>query len=821
MNISYNWLKQYLTIKDDAQTIANILTTIGLEVDGIETVQSIKGGLEGLVVGEVITCIPHPNSDHLHITTTRLHPNEEPVQIVCGAPNVSAGQKVIVATVGTKLYSGDEELVIKKSKIRGEESLGMICAEDEIGIGTSHEGIIVLPQDTPVGLPAKEYYHLEDDYVIEVDITPNRSDALSHYGVARDLHAYYMLHNDGYIPELTKPSVEDFKVQNHNYPITIQVRNTEACPRYSGVTITGVKIGPSPKWLQERLQTIGVRSINNVVDATNYVLHEQGTALHPFDADKIVGRTIIVDNATPGEKFTTLDGIERTLTGSELMIKNGECSMCMAGVFGGLDSGIIDTTTNVFLESAYFNPVSIRKTARHHQLSTDASFRYERGCDPCNVIYNLKRCALLIQQVAGGEISMDVVDVASDIKTLTEPFHIEVSHKRINELIGKEITVSELETIFKGLEMTFVKRDDDLYDLCVPKYRVDVQRECDVVEDILRIYGYNNVPFAVKMQSNLSTSSKASKAFSLQRLLSEQLSAQGFREIVNNSLTKRQYYVDDLTNVVQLLNPLSQDLGVMRTTLLFGGLETIQRNVNRQVTDLKLYEFGNCYHYKATDSTTPLDAYSEEKHLGLWLTGRKSPERWTNAIKDQKVSFYLLHAYVNTLLSRVGIDVHKCVLTALQSKYFTDGLQVTYNNQSIGYMGIVSQELLNTFDLHEAVYYADLDWKVICQLHEQYKPIIVDVPKYPSVKRDFALLVDKSTLFADLKALAEQTERKLLKDVYLFDVYEGKGLPEGKKSYAVSFVLRDDDKTLKDVQIESVMARLQKAFEEKFNAILR
>lgn len=824
MNISYNWLKRYIALTDDADTVAKILTSIGLEVGTVEKVQTIKGGLEGLVVGEVLTCIPHPNSDHLHITTTRIAPHAEPLQIVCGAPNVAAGQKVIVATIGTVLYDGDEHFTIKRGKIRGEESLGMLCAEDEIGVGNDHAGIIVLPSDTPVGMPAKEYYHVEDDTLIEVDITPNRSDAISHYGVARDLYAYYQAHRQN-IP-LTKPSVDAFAVQNHNLPIDITIEDTDDCPRYTGVSIEGVTIKESPDWLKKALTTIGLRPINNVVDVTNFVLHETGQALHSFDADKIKGHRVIVRKAHEGEKFTTLDGVERTLSAADLMICNAEEPMTIAGVFGGLNSGITDQTKNVFLESAYFNPVCIRKTSRRHQLQTDASFRYERGCDPNNTLYILKRCALLIQEVAGGNVAMEISDNG---QTFFEPFPVMINIPRVNALIGKEIGEQTIETILRALEMEIISKEGNNWHITVPRYRVDVQRECDVVEDILRIYGYNNVEFPEKVNTNLSYSPKPNPQ-KLQTRLSEQLTAQGFYEILNNSLTKVAYYEPlqtyPLAECVKIKNPLSQDLGVMRQTLLFGGLESIQRNTNRKNADLKFYEFGNCYHYHANPSArehnpeNPLVEYSEEPHLALWLTGNKTKQSWIH--KDEKATFYTLHAYVNTLLTRMGVDVAHCTLEPFHNELFADGLLLkAQNGKQLGYMAVVDKRLAKQFDIDDAVFYADLDWKQLLRQNKQYKPVINDLPKFPEVKRDFALLVDKQVEFADLARAAFETERKLLKNVYLFDVYEGKNLEPGKKSYALSFILQDPDNTLKDKQIEAIMQRLQKTFEDKFGAKLR
>ena len=829
MNISYNWLKRYIALNDSAEQVAQILTSIGLEVGKVEKVQTIKGGLEGLVVGEVITCVDHPNSDHLHITTTRVAPDAEPLQIVCGAPNVAAGQKVIVATVGTVLYDGDEKFTIKKGKIRGEESLGMICAEDEIGVGNNHDGIMVLPADTPVGMPAKEYFGVEDDTLIEVDITPNRADGASHYGVARDLYAYYQA--KGIDIALTKPSVEDFQVQSNALPIEVVVENADACPRYTGVSIKGVTIKESPDWLKKALNTIGIRPINNVVDVTNFVLHEMGQALHSFDADKIKGNKVIVKNASEGQKFITLDGVERTLSAADLMICNAEEPMCIAGVFGGQDSGISETTTNVFLESAYFDPVSIRKTARRHQLSTDASFRYERGCDPNNTLYVLKRCALLIQEVAGGEIAMEITDQG---ETTFAPFPVELNIYRAHALIGKELGEELIEKILRAMEVEIISREGKTWQLGVPRYRVDVQRECDVVEDILRIYGYNNVEFPEKLNTSLSYNPKPNPV-ALQIRISEQLTAQGFNEILNNSLTKVSYYEPleqlSLATCVKIMNPLSQDLGVMRQTLLFGGLESIQRNANRKNADLKFYEFGNCYHYNAQKiadrqakdphwTYDPLYAYSEEPHLALWLTGNKTTQSWVQ--KEEKTSFYTLHAYVNNVLRRLGVNIANCTLEPLENELCADGMVIKApNGKQIGFMGIVNTKLLKAFDIDNPVYYADLDWNMLLRLNKQYKPVINDLPKFPEVKRDFALLVDKSVKFADLAKAALATEKKLLKAVNLFDVYEGKNLEAGKKSYALSFILQDAENTLKDKQIEAIMSKLQKLFEDKFGAKLR
>ncbi len=843
MNISYNWLKRYITLPDNAEQVATILTSIGLEVGTIEEVQSIRGGLKGLVVGHVLTCVEHPNSDHLHITTVDLG-NGEPVQIVCGAPNVAAGQKVIVATIGTVLYSGEESFTIKRGKIRGEESLGMICAEDEIGVGSDHAGIMVLPEDTPVGLPASEYFHLENDTLIEVDITPNRSDAISHYGVARDLYAYYQAHGQKDVT-LTRPDESGFSIDEQASPVAVSVENTEACPRYSGVMVKGVHVTESPDWLKKALTTIGLRPINNIVDITNFVLHEYGQALHAFDADKIAGNRIIVKNCAEGTPFVTLDGVERKLSAVDLMICNAQAPMCIAGVFGGLDSGVTEQTTNIFIESAYFHPVGIRKTARRHQLQTDASFRYERGCDPNNTLHVLRRCAALVREVAGGTICQPVDVQNGESKPINDgpfmpPFFVEFSIERCNQLIGKELGEETIETILRALEIEIIEKKqipnhksqmpDEIWRLGVPRYRVDVQRECDVVEDILRIYGYNNIEFPDKLNTNLSYGIKPDPQ-RLQTRISEQLSAQGFYEILNNSLTKVAYYeyAGNLDSCVKILNPLSQDLGVLRQSLLFGGLESIQRNANRKNADLKFYEFGNCYHYDQAKSQQPiangvidpLRAYSEEMHLGVWITGNKTLQSWV--MKEQESTFYELRAYVENILRRLGVNINALVYTPIdKSPLYADGLIVSaQNGKRLGELTIVSRELRKQFDIDNPVFFADLDWKALLKQNKQYKPVIADLPKFPAVKRDFALLVDKTVQFADLARTAYQTEKKYLKNVWLFDVYEGKNLDAGKKSYALSFILQDEENTLKDKQIEAIMQKLQKAFETTFGATLR
>ena len=819
MNISYNWLKQYINIDVTPDELSKALTSIGLEVGGVEEVQTVKGGLEGLVIGEVLTCADHENSDHLHVTTVNVGA-EEPLQIVCGAANVAAGQKVVVATVGTKLYSGEESFSIKRSKIRGVESFGMICAEDEIGIGTSHEGIIVLPADVVPGTLAKDYYGIKSDYLLEVDITPNRVDAASHYGVARDLAAYFALKNPAI--KLTKPSVEAFAVQNTKLSIPVTVENTDACPRYSAVTISGVKVTESPEWLKNALLIIGLRPINNVVDATNYVLHELGQPLHAFDADKIKGGEVRVKTLAEGTPFTTLDGVERKLNPADLMICNAEAPMCIGGVFGGQDSGVTETTQNVFLESAYFNPVSIRKTARRHGLNTDASFRFERGCDPTNTIYVLKRCALLIQEVAGGTISSEIIDVyPQEVK----PFEVQVTVQKINTLIGKEIGRENIETILEALEMKIVERTDEGYLLHVPAYRVDVQRDVDVIEDILRIYGYNNVEIGEKLMSTLSYSSKPD-SHKLQNLIAEQLTAQGFNEILNNSLTKGSYYTDltsyPAANSVKIINALSSDLNVMRQTLLFGGLENINRNVNRKNADLKFYEFGNCYYFHAENKKEgeTLAAYSEDFHLGMWLTGNKHASSWT--VADQKSSIYELKAYIENIFRRLGVNLRKLVIGEYADDLLSEALTIySPRGSKLAVLGIVHPKIAKKMDVDQEVYFADLNWKALMTEISKHKVQYSEISKYPEVKRDLALLLDKSVTFAEIEKIAFDTERKLLKSVNLFDVYEGKNLEAGKKSYAVSFILQDETKTLTDNQIDAIMKKLLGNFEGKLGAKLR
>ena len=820
MNISYNWLKEYVNFDLTPDEVAAALTSIGLETGSVEEVQTIKGGLEGLVIGEVLTCVEHPNSDHLHITTVNLG-NGEPTQIVCGAPNVAAGQKVVVATLGTKLYDGDECFTIKKSKIRGVESLGMICAEDEIGIGTSHDGIIVLPEDAVPGTLAKDYYNVKSDYVLEVDITPNRADACSHYGVARDLYAYLI--QNGKQATLQRPSVEAFAVENHDLDIKVTVENSEACPRYAGVTVKGVTVKESPEWLQNKLHLIGVRPINNVVDITNYIVHAFGQPLHCFDADKIKGGEVIVKTMPEGTPFVTLDGVERKLNERDLMICNKEEAMCIAGVFGGLDSGSTETTTDVFIESAYFHPTWVRKTARRHGLNTDASFRFERGIDPNITIYCLKLAALLVKELAGGTISSEIKDICV---APAQDFVVELAYEKIHSLVGKVIPVETIKSIVSSLEMKITNETAEGLTLAVPPYRVDVQRDCDVIEDILRIYGYNNVEIPSTLKSSLTTKGDADKSNKLQNLVAEQLVGCGFNEILNNSLTRAAYY-DGLesypsNHLVMLMNPLSADLNSMRQTLLFGGLESIAHNANRKNADLKFFEFGNCYYFDA-DKKNPektLDAYSEDYHLGLWVTGKRVSNSWAHA--DENSSVYELKAYVENILKRLGLDLRNLVVGNLTDDIFAAALSVnTKGGKRLATFGVVTKKLLKVFDIDNEVYYADFDWKELMKAIRSVKISYKEISKFPAVKRDLALLLDKNVQFAEIEKIAYETEKKLLKEVELFDVYEGKNLEAGKKSYAVSFLLQDESQTLNDKMIDKIMSKLVKNLEEKLNAKLR
>ena len=822
MNISYNWLKEYLDFDLQPEEVAAALTSIGLETGGVEEVQTIKGGLDGLVIGKVLTCEEHPNSDHLHITTVDVG-GEAPLQIVCGAPNVAAGQKVVVAVNGTKLYDGDQCFTIKRSKIRGVESNGMICAEDEIGIGTDHSGIIVLPEDVEVGTLAKDYYNIKSDYVLEVDITPNRVDATSHYGVARDLAAY-LTQNSSRKVEAKRPAVDAFAIDDETEAgITVEVENTEACIRYSGVTIKGVTIKESPEWLQNRLKVIGLRPINNVVDVTNYVLHGLGQPLHSFDAGKIKGGKVIVRSAADGDKFVTLDGVERTLTSHDLMICNAEEPMCIAGVFGGLDSGVTEHTTDVFLESATFHPSWIRKSARRFGLNTDASFRYERGLDPNVSLYILKYAALLIKELAGGKIVGAIQDIYPE---MVNPYTVEVSYEKINSLIGKNIPVETVKSIVSSLEMEIVSETEAGLTLHVPVYRIDVQRDVDVIEDILRIYGYNNVEFSDNVKSNLSYQTPTDRSYKLQNIVSEQLCGAGFNEIMNNSLTRSAYYEElstyPVSHCVMLMNPLSADLNCMRQSLLFGGLESIEHNSKRKNGNIRFFEFGNCYDYDTEKKKEGeiLGEYAEDYRLGLWLCGNRVENSWAHP--NEKSSVYELKAYVLNILRRLGVNMKRVVLGNLSNDIYSVGLSiVTTSGRQLGTMGIVKSSVCKKCDIDFEVYYAELSWTLLMKETKNNKVFFTDISKFPAVKRDLALLIDKKVQFAEIESIAYESERKLLKEVALFDVYEGKNLPEGKKSYAVSFYLQDENKTLTDKQIDACMKKIHANLEQKLGAQLR
>ena len=821
MNISYNWLKDYIATPLTPAQLADALTSIGLETGSVEEVESIRGGLRGIVVGKVLTCVEHPDSDHLHITTVDLG-DGQPTQIVCGAANVAAGQTVVVATVGTTLYDGDKEFKIKKSKIRGVESFGMICAEDEIGVGTSHDGIMVLPDSVAAGTPAAEYFGLTSDYVLEVDLTPNRIDAASHYGVARDLAAWASQHSEPL--KLNRPSVDTFTVDRPDGGITVEVADAKACPRYSGITIRGIKVTESPDWLKNRLSAIGLRPINSVVDITNYILHSIGQPLHCFDLAKIDGGKIIVHRCPEGTPFTTLDGVEHKLSEADLMICSATKPMCIAGVFGGLDSGVTEATTDIFIESAYFNPTSVRKTARRHGLQTDASFRYERGTDPNITMYALKLAAILVRQLAGGETCGQPVDLYPEP---IAPFPVTLSYDYVCNLVGKDIPADTIESILRALEIEIVKSDGRQADLLVPTYRVDVQRPCDVVEDILRIYGYNNVEPGTTVHSSLSFKSPTDVDNNLRNLISDQLTAVGFNEILNNSLTAESYYslTDEYTidHCVRLLNPLSNDLSVMRQTLLFGGLESIAYNINRRSQDLMMYEFGNVYTFNPNAVSTaerPLDPYSEYSRLAIWMTGAIRPAGWLRP--EDKATVYDLRATVDNILARLGIAPSEIRIQQFASSVYAAGLQLSSRSgKLLGSLGIVSHKVLKAFDIKQDVYYAELDWTALVQLATRHNVTYTALPKTMAVKRDLALLIDKSVTMQQIETIVRESERKLLRGVQLFDVYEGDKLPDGKKSYAINITLQDDERTLNDKQIEAVMKKIITNLQQRAGAELR
>ncbi len=822
MKISYNWLKQYIQCDLPAEELGKTLTGTGLEVEDTTRYESVKGGLKGVVVGKVLTCIDHPNSDHLHITTVDVG-QAEPLHIVCGAPNVAAGQKVLVATIGCELWSGDESFTIKKGKIRGEVSEGMICAEDELQLGTSHEGIMVLPDNYEVGKPASFYFPVEEDFTYEIGLTANRSDATSHIGCDRDIVAALNHKNNTRQYKIERPSVDAFKVENNSNNIEVIVEDTKNCPRYSGVTVSGVKVGPSPAWLKNRLEAVGIRSINNIVDISNYVLMEVGQPLHIFDADKIKGKKVIVKCLAKDTPFKTLDGVQRKLSDTNLMICNAEEPMCIAGVFGGLDSGVTEETKNVFIESAYFNPTSIRKTARFHGLQTDASFRYERGCDPNITIYALKRAALLVKELAGGTVSSEVKDVKNGDFT---PVRVQLKFDYLNKIAGQNIEKDVAVNILKDLDCLVVELTDAYVTVDVPTCKVDVYRPADLVEEILRIYGYDNIEIPTKINASLNVNVKPDKE-KIQKEISIFLAANGFYEIMNNSLTKSAYTKEldsfDENHNLKIMNPLSSDLDVMRQSLMFGGLESIARNQSFKSFDMKFFEFGNIYFYNGENKQTeekPLNPYNENFRLDMLLTGNDKEESWNN--KPQSLTFYDLKKYVLGIIHKLGINVDSLDMTEGTESHYDYSIVYSLNNNKLVTLGKINAKTLKMFDVKKEVFHATFDWDMVLKVVKGLKTISFEaLPKFPSVRRDLAFILDKNVTFEQIKKLAFATERNILTSVNLFDIYEGDKIPAGKKQYAVSFTLQDKQKTLTDKVIEKTMARIQQAIEQQLNATLR
>ncbi|RBW56684.1 phenylalanine--tRNA ligase subunit beta [Tenacibaculum sp. E3R01] len=808
MKISYNWLRQFLQVEKEAESTGELLTDLGLEVEGIEIVESIKGSLKGVVVGKVLTCEKHPNADKLNVTTVDLG-GDAPLQIVCGAPNVAVGQKVPVATIGTMLYNDNGEgFKIKKGKIRGEESHGMICAEDELGLGKGHDGIMVLAENLEVGTPCAEVFEIETDYVFEIGLTPNRADAMSHYGVARDLRAGLI--QQGTSLELISPSVSDFHVDERTLKIDIEVENKELVPRYCGITITDVEVKESPEWIKNKLKAIGLSPKNNIVDITNYVLHELGQPLHAFDTSKIKGNKVVVKNLEEGTKFVTLDEVERELSSEDIMICDIDNNpLCIGGVFGGIKSGVTEHTTSIFLESAYFNPVSIRKTAKRHALNTDASFRFERGIDINMTEYALKRAALLIEKYAGGKLSSDVLDFYPE---KLEDFQVFLSFENTYRLIGQEIPKESIKNILASLDIKINSSTEAGLGLTIPSYRVDVQREADIIEEILRVYGYNNIEFSHKLNTSISFDSD--KETKIENITANQLTALGFNETMANSLTKEDYVSlsENLNsdNNVEMLNPLSNDLKVMRQSLLFSGLESVAYNINRKQNALKFYEFGKTYHKYES-------GYQEDKHLTLFITGNRTKDSWKTT--NQLSEFFYLKGIVTSLLARLGVTALKT--TPVKTDVFSEGIVLSVGKIKLVELGVVKRTILKEFSIKQEVLFADFNWQNVLKLVGNKKLKVSELPKFPSVKRDLALLLDNKIEFKEIYNLAFQSERKLLKEVDLFDVYEGDKLPEGKKSYAVSFLLQDESKTLADKQIDKIMQKLQQTFEKNLDAVLR
>ncbi len=811
MKISYNQLKNYIDFNYTPDELAEVLTDLGLEVENIELFESIKGGMEGLIIGEVKTCKKHPNADKLSITTVDIGKGEL-LSVVCGAPNVSVGQKVVVATGGTKLFFNNEEIIIKKGKIRGEVSEGMICAEDEIGIGTSHEGILVLPEDVEIGMQAKEYFEVERDFIFEIGLTPNRADAASHMGVARDLKAYFR--HKGKQIKLKIPDVSNFIIENNNYPVSVDIKNSDACIRYTGVTVSGIEIKESPDWLKNRLKAIGLNPINNIVDITNFVMLETGQPLHAFDADKITGKKVIVKTLNEGTTFKTLDETERKLHKDDLMICNENEGMCIAGVFGGFDSGVSSKTKNIFMESACFSPVFIRRTSKKHALQTDSSFRFERGTDPNMTEYALKRAVLLIKELAGGSVSSEIVDI------YPKPVHffkVEVHYANIYRLIGKVIDMETIDNILEALEIKITDRTEGKIMVEVPPYRVDVTREADIIEEILRIYGYNNIEAAEHVNSTLSYAPKPDRN-KLQNSISDLLTAQGFSEAMSNSLTKNKYYGNQHAGVVKIINAISNDLNVLRPDLLFSALEAVIRNINFKASDIKLYEFGYAYHHSVPVAVNPLSEYKEIHRLAITLCGKKIHESWNS--KPVETDFYYLKSIVTEIFEQLNFNINLIKQTESLSDFFAFGLSYSYNNNLMVELGKVSKKYLSLFDIEQDVFFADFNWdNLLNSLPE--KPKFRELPKYPAVKRDLALLLDKTVKFAQIEDIAYKTENKILKSVHIFDVFEDEKLGIDKKSYAVSFILQDETKTLNDAQIEKIMKKLQTGFEKELGAELR
>lgn len=826
MNISYKWLREYVDTTLTPQELDDLLTFSGLEIEGVDKVETIKGGLEHVVIAQVMTCEPIPET-HLHKTTVDVggFEQDEPrlLDIVCGAPNVAAGQKVVCATIGTQIWTSETEFFeIKKSKLRGNISEGMLCAADELGLGTSHDGIIVLPDDAPVGMPAKEYFHVEEDYLLEVAITANRSDATSHIGVARDVVAVLNTRN-GKNLSIKWPEVKEPKSESNGEAIKVRVEDSKLCPRYTGLTIRGVKVGESPEWLKNKLRTVGLRPINNIVDISNFVLMEVGQPLHTFDADQIAGGEVIVKTVAEGTKFVTLDGVERNLSDKDIMICNQQEPMCIAGVFGGLKSGVTMDTTNVFIESAYFNPVSIRKTSKRHTLHTDASFRYERGCDPNITLWALKRAASLIQEIAGGEICGEIVDV---YPTPIERAEVTINYRRVFDLIGKEIPLEAIHTSLRSLDIEIVSENEEGMTLRIPTCKVDVTRECDVVEEIMRIYGYNNITFDERLSSCLSYGIKPNPR-KIQNIASDYLTYNGFSEIMNNSLTKAAYFENnpdfDANRSVQILNPLSKELNVMRQTLLYCGLECVARNLNYRILDQKMYEFGNTYfrNPEAGADEDLLKRYTEVKHLSIFMTGAEVPENWK--LKDMHTDFYFLKNHVMNILRRLRLPIGRLQAVAATEKYYAEGIDLIFKDskKQLLSMGRLHKNTLKAMDIKQDVFYADIDWTLLMKSLPEKEVTYTEIAKFPEVRRDLALVVEQKVTFAEIENVARQTEKKLLKEVNLFDVYEGKGIAAGMKSYAVSFILQDKEKTLNDKQIETVMAKLQKNLENQLGAKVR